>query len=90
MARQQRWQSLEKRMAKKHRGHHIGGPGKPDYTRGDTQGEVKQRQRPLTKTEVMKECRKGRDEITCDAGFTKAAIGYVKRYRPSVKLINIK
>lgn len=73
-------------MAKKHRGHHIGGPGKPDYTRGDIQGEVKQRQRPLTKTEVMKECRKGRREIVCNKGFSESAKEYVARYRPDVKL----
>lgn len=64
-----------------------GGPGEPDYIRGDTQGEAKQRQRPLTKAEVMAECRKGRNEIVCNAGFTESAIEYVRRYRPSVKLI---
>ncbi len=87
MARQKKRQSFEKRTARKHRGRHIGGPEKPDYTRGDIQGEVKQRQRPLTKPEVMEECRKGRDEIVCSGGFTESAIRYVRRYRPGVKLL---
>jgi len=91
MTRQQAWQSLEKRMAKKHRGHHIGGPGKPDYTRGGVQGEVKQRTRPLTKLEVMEECRKGRTEIVCNKGFSNQARQYVERYRRGkVKLIHRK
>lgn len=88
MTRQGKWQSFEKRTAREHRGRHIGGPGKPDYTRGYTQGEAKLRQRPLTKAEVMAECHKGRGEIVCNAGFTKSAIEYARRYRPSVKLIN--
>ena len=90
MARSKRWQSFEKRAAGKHRGRHVGGPGKPDYTRGDVQGEAKHRQRPLTKTEMMQECRKGRTEIVCSAGFSESAREYVKRYRPDVKLIQEK
>ena len=90
MAVKKNWLSFEKVAARKHRGSHVGGPGRPDYTRGDTQGEVKQRQRPLTKTEVMEECRKGRNEIVCSAGFSNSAKEYVKRYRPNVKLIHEK
>jgi hypothetical protein len=90
MTQRKNWQSFEERTSRKHRGRHVGCPGKPDYTRGDTQGEVKQRQRPLTKTEVMRECRKGRDEIVCSGGFTESATEYVKRYRPGVKLIHEK
>ena len=90
MARQKRWQSFEKTAARKHRGRHVGGPGGPDYIRGDTQGEAKKRQRPLTKTEVMQECHKGRNEIVCNAGFSESAKEYVKRYRPNVKLIHEK
>ena len=83
------WQKLEKGTAKRHRGKHVGGPGKPDYTRGNVHGEVKQRTKPLTKTEVMKECQKGRTEIVCPAGFSKEARQYVKRYRrDKVKLIH--
>lgn len=90
MARQEKWKRFEKKMARKHRGRHVGGPGKPDYTRGGIEGEVKQRQRPLTRAEVMAECRKGRVEIVCSAGFTESAIKYVRRYRPGVKVIHEK
>lgn len=88
MANPKSWQKHEKKTAKKHRGRHVGGPGQPDYTRGDVQGEVKLRQRPLTKAEVMAECRKGRTEIDCNAGFSESAIEYINRYRPDVKLIS--
>lgn len=89
MAQKKSWQQFEKRAAKRHRGKHVGGPGKPDYTRGRTHGEVKQRTTPLTKPEVIEECRKGRTEIVCPAGFTEAAWQYVKRYRKGkVKLIH--
>jgi hypothetical protein len=81
------WQSFEKTAARKHRGSHVGGPGRPDYTRGDVQGEAKLRRRPLTKTELMKECQKGRTEIVCPAGFTEEAKKYAQRYRQDVKLI---
>lgn len=78
-------------MARKHRGRHAGGgPAKPDYIRGGVEGEVKQRQRPLTKAEVMEECRKGSVEVICSAGFTESAIEYARRYRPGVKLIHEK
>ena len=86
MANPKSWQKHEKMIAKEHRGRHVGGPGKPDYTRGKVQGEVKLRKRPLTKTEVMAECRKGRTEIDCNAGFSESAIEYINRYRPNVKL----
>jgi hypothetical protein len=81
------WQKFQKKMAKKHRGRPVGGPGKPDYTRGVITGEVKLRSKPLTKREVMTECQKGRLELICNAGFSPSATQYVKRYRPYVKLI---
>jgi len=80
----------EKRKAKEHRGKHVGGPGKPDYTRGSKQGEVKNWSRPLSKYDVMKEAKKGRDEITSKSGFTNGAINYIDRYRPSMKLFHKK
>lgn len=81
------WQNFQQKMAKKHRGRPVGGPGKPDYTRGSVNGEVKQRNKPLTKREVMIECQKGRHEIICNAGFSPSAKQYTDRYRPYVKLI---
>ena len=59
---------------------HIGGPGKPDYIRRGRPGEVKDWDRPMTKSDVMKEIHKGRKEIISKNGFTKNAIEYVKRY----------
>ncbi len=88
MVKRKSWQRYEKRTAKKHRGKHLGGPGQPDYIRGDTEGEVKLRQRPMTKTELMEECRKGRTEVVCSAGFSESAKEYIRRYRPDVKLIS--
>jgi hypothetical protein len=89
MVQKRSWQRFEKKVAKRHRGKYIGGPGKPDYTRGNIHGEVKQRTTPLTKAQVMEECRKGRTEIVCPAGFTEQARLYVKRYRRGkVKLIH--
>ena len=76
----------ERQKAKKHRGRHIGGPGKPDYVRGKTNGEVKNWNRPMNKSDVMREVRKGRNEIISKMGFTLSAIEYVKRYRPNIKL----
>ena len=87
MAKQTDWQRFEKKMAKRHRGRLISGPGMPDYTRGSIDGEVKLRTRPLTKREVMSECQKGRTEIICNTGFSPAAVQYIKRYRCYVKLI---
>lgn len=80
----------EKRKAREHRGKHEGGSGRPDYTRGNIQGEVKNWSRPLSKYDVMKEAKKGRDEITSKSGYTKGAVKYVNRYRPSMKLFHKK
>lgn len=76
----------EKIKAKKHRGRHIGGSGNPDYKRGKSDGEVKNWNRKMTKYDVKKEARKGRDEITNKKGFTTGAIKYANRYRPNLKL----
>ncbi|MFX0138048.1 MAG: hypothetical protein ACFFDN_30680 [Candidatus Hodarchaeota archaeon] len=80
----------EKRKTKEHRGKHVGGPSRPDYTRGNKRGEVKSWSRPLSKYDVMKEAKKGRDEITSKSGYTKGAVEYAKRYRPSMKLFHKK
>ena len=80
------WRRYERIKARKHRGKHIGGPGRPDYVRGKVMGEVKHRKKPLTKREVMELARKGIKEIESLSGYTKDAIEYVKRYRPYLKL----
>ena len=79
---------MEKIVAKRRRGRHLGGPGRPDYVRGRVKGEVKDWNRRLTKGEVKKLVRKGIREITSKSGFTKPAIEYVKKYRPYVKLFH--
>ena len=37
----------EKTQAKKHKGKHLGGPGKPDYQRGEVKAEVKDWKQPV-------------------------------------------
>jgi len=78
----------EKRKAKEHGGRHIGGPGAPDYQRGDTFGEVKGRVSKVTKPELQRLIRdKGVREIDSKAGFTQPAIEYWDRWQPGVRLI---
>jgi len=81
-----RWKKYERQKAKKHKGRHIGGPGRPDYVRGKIKGEVKHRQNPLTKPELMKLTKKDVKEIESLSGYTKPAIEYAQRYRPDLKL----
>ena len=57
------WKRYEKETCEQHNGRHIGGPGKPDYTRGSVRGEVKHRQTPVTKPELMSLRQKGVTEI---------------------------
>ncbi|MFA4875873.1 MAG: hypothetical protein WC586_00540 [Methanoregula sp.] len=80
--------AAEKRKAGEHRARHIGGPGMPDYQRGDVFGEVKARQSPVTKPELQRLTRKGIGEVDSKAGFTQPAVEYRDRYRPNVKLIS--
>ena len=82
--------SAEKRKAKEHGGTHQGGPGNPDYTRGNVKGEVKTRQTKVTKPELQKMVQKGVTEVDSKAGFTKPAVEYRNRYKPNVKLISKK
>jgi hypothetical protein len=72
------WQEFEREKARKHRGKHVGGPGKEDYRRGNTKGEVKHFKRRMTKTEVMKAKQKGVTEIVALGGFTEPAKQYAK------------
>lgn len=80
--------NYEKKKATEHRSQHVGGPGKPDYVRGETKGEVKGRDSKVTKPELQGLIMdKGIDEVDSKAGFTKPAIEYRDRYQPDVKLI---
>ena len=84
------WKRYEKKKARQHRGRHVGGPGQPDYIRGKIHGEVKSWNRPMSRADVMREARKGRNELTSKRGFTQSAIEYTRRYRPNMKLFHRK
>ncbi|MFZ7136857.1 MAG: restriction endonuclease [archaeon] len=73
------WQNYERTKARKHRGTHVGGPGKEDYRRGSVKGEVKHWKRPVTKPEVKRIADKGVKEICNLNGFTKPAQEYARR-----------
>ena len=76
----------EKAQAKKHRGRHIGGPGKPDYKRGETKGEVKNWKQKVHSGVIKKANRKGVKEIISKSGFTKPAKILAKK--KGIKLIS--
>lgn len=87
MGKRKRWKKYEKRKARQHRGTHVGGPGKPDYKRGPTKGEVKHWKSRLTKPQVKKLVAKGIREITNKGGFTGPAKEFIKkRWKGKVKL----
>lgn len=80
------WKRYERECARKHNGHHVGGPGNPDYIRGAVAGEVKHRQTPVTKPELKRLHDKGVTEIHSLKGFTEPAIDHVLRYNMNMKL----
>jgi len=82
------WKNYEKRKARERGGIPIGGPGAPDYGRGETEGEVKHLNRPMGRAAVKKEAQKGRTEIVSKSGFTNEAIAYAEQYRPGLRLIH--
>ena len=75
----------EKFQAKKHRGKHIGGPGKPDYKRGKIKGEVKNWSRPVHSGVIKKAIERNIKEIVSKSGFTKPAKDLAKK--EGIKLI---
>jgi len=78
----------EKRQAKRHRGKHIGGPGNPDYQRGDVKAEVKNWNTPVHSGIIKQARRKGINEIVSKSGFTGPAEELAKKY--GIKLISQK
>ncbi len=79
----------EKQKSVEHRARHVGGPGKHDYERGTTRGEVKCRNSPVTKPELQRLIKeKGITEVESKGGFTGPAVEYRDRYRPDVKLFS--
>ena len=79
----------EKQKAAEHGARHVGGPGKHDYERGATRGEVKCRDSPVTKPELQRLIKQKRiTEVESKGGFTGPAVEYRDRYRSNVKLFS--
>jgi len=76
----------EKSQAKKHRGKHLGGPGKPDYQRGKVKGEVKHWKKPVHSGVIKVAKQKRFSEIDSISGFTKPAVELAKKL--NIKLIS--
>ncbi len=76
----------EKQQAKRHKAKHIGGPGKPDYQRGNIKGEVKDWSHPVHSGEIKKAAKKGIKEIVSKSGFTKPAKELAEKL--NIKLIS--
>ena len=76
---QKRGYQSEKVQARKRRGKHLGGPGKPDYQRGPTKGEVKNWQNPVHSGVIKEAAKKGVKEIVSPSGFTQPAIEEAKK-----------
>lgn len=84
-SKQKKGISYEKSQAKKHRGKHLGGPGKPDYKRGKITSEVKNWARSVHSGVIRKAIKKGIKEIVSKSGFTKPAEDVARK--KGVKLI---
>jgi hypothetical protein len=75
---QRRGIAYEKKKAKDHGAKHIGGPGKPDATKGRQKLEMKSWQNPVPRPEVVKARRKGVTKFISKSGFTAPAVEYGK------------
>lgn len=84
-SKQKKGIKYEKTQAKKHGGKHLGGPGKPDYKRGKTKGEVKNWKRPVDSRVIREASKKKVKEIVSKSGFTKPAENLAKK--KGIKLI---
>lgn len=80
------WARYERDTSRKHNGRHIGSPGNPDYQRSNILREVKHRQIPVTKPELMALRKEGVTEIDSLSGFTVPAINHVEKYDMNMKL----
>ena len=78
--------NYEKKVAKRQKARHVGGPGKEDYKKGKIRGEVKDRKTPITKPELQRLIHKGRNQFNSKSGYTHQAIDYRDHYRPKIKL----
>ncbi len=76
---QKKGYDYEKKIAKDRNAKHIGGPGKPDYKKGSTLGEVKVTKTPTTTTDIKKALNKKVGEMESEGGFTKLAKSLAKK-----------
>ena len=80
--------AYEKRVAKRRNATHVGGPGREDYRRGSTKGEVKCTKQKVTKPTLKKIAKKGIREVVSKSGFTDPAIKYAQSRKNKIKLIH--
>jgi hypothetical protein len=84
---QKRGYISEKRQARKRGGRHVGGPGKEDYRRGRTKGEVKNWSNPVHSGVIKNAAKKGIKEIVSPkSGFTEPAKKEAKKR--GIKLVS--
>lgn len=83
--KQKRARRYERTQARKHGGKHLGGPGRPDYTRGTTKAEVKNWSRPVDSSVIANASKRGVREIVSKSGFTGPAKEAAKK--AGIKLI---
>ncbi len=76
----------EKSVAQRKKATHVGGPGKEDYKKGKTVGEVKRTKSKVTKPQLQELFKKGRTEVESFSGFTVPAIEYRNKYQKDKKL----
>lgn len=74
-ATQKRGIAYEKKKVRDHGRKHIGGPGKPDAPGM----EVKDWQKPVPRSEVVRAKRKGINKFVNKGGFTGPAVEYAKK-----------
>jgi len=84
-SKQKKGIKYEKIQARKHRGKHLGGPGRPDYKRGKVKAEVKDWKTPVHSGVIKKAIKKGIKEIVSKSGFTNPAKELAKK--KGIKLI---
>jgi hypothetical protein len=81
--------AYEKRVAKQHHAKHLGGPGRADYIRGKTKGEVKNTKKKVTFS-VIECCIKkhGSNEFVSKNGYGPRTAGAVREKYPQVTLFH--
>lgn len=73
------WRRYEKKKAKDHGAIPKGGPGKEDAVKGRQKIEIKDRNDPVTRPELVKMKRKKITKVISKSGFTEPALDYGKK-----------